>query len=452
MELNVKLEDVSPISRKLTITVPATEVSKRFEAGLVEVQKTANLKGFRPGNAPIGMIRQMYGEDVRHRIFHQVIDESFAFAARKHELKPVGRPKIDSSKHNHGEGEHDHGIKEGEDLTFTATVDVLPVIEVKNYTGVALKREVKDVTDADVEALVKNIQDSNAQLIPAGAGLVGADGSSTSRPAKKGDFVDISFDGGLVTDAGLDRKEGMKGSRMVEIGSDSLIPGFEENLIGMRSGETKTFQLKFPEDYFAEDFKGKTSEFTVTVSEVKEKKLPELDDEFAKGMGYADLKDLRTKARESMIAERKADTDRKLRSDLLGVLIEKTKFEVPLALIESQTRALAQDFAQELKQQQADDATIQQAVLSEIANLKARAENQVRASLILEEIANREKISVSAEDRAAEMSKMAASMRVEESRLMEFYEKNADRREDLDFRLRQEKVVAMLLDKAKISG
>lgn len=452
MELNVQVEKPSNILRKLTIRVPAKEVAARYSKGLAEVQATAKLKGFRPGQAPISVIKQYYGEDVRHRLFHNLIDESYQHAVRDQKLKAVGQPKIETPDHKTGAGEHDHTLNEDQDLTFTATIEVLPELEVKNYTGVALTRTGVDIKDADVEQVVKNLLDSQAELIPATSGLADASGNMGSRPARKGDFVDIQFDGGLVTDKGIEKQEGMKGGRVVEIGSDSLIPGFEENLIGMRSGESKTFRLKFPDDYFEKNIAGKESEFSVSLNDVKEKKLPELNDEFVKNMGYTDVADFRKKAKEHLLKEKTDEVDRKLRSDLLEHVISKNPFDVPQALIESQTRALAQDWAQELKRQGLDEQMIQNAVMSEIENLKKRAEQQVRASLVLEAIATQEKIEVKTEDYDTELKSMAVSMRVEEDKLKDFYTKNPARREDFVFRVRQERTLKFLLDKAKIKG
>jgi trigger factor len=452
MELNVQVEKPSAILRKLTIRVPAKEVAARYNSGLAEVQRTARLKGFRPGQAPIAIIKQYYGEDVRHRLFHNLIDESYQHAIRDQKLKAVGSPKIETPDHKTGEGEHDHALDENKDLTYTATVEVLPELEVKHYTGVALTRQGVDIKDADVETVIKNLLDSQAELVPATSGLADASGKMGSRPARKGDFVDVQFDGGIVTDQGVEKKEGMKGGRVIEIGSESLIPGFEDNLVGMRAGDSKTFRLKFPDDYFEKDIAGKEAEFSVTLNDVKEKKLPELNDEFAKNLGYLDVSDFRKKAREHLLKEKTDEVDRKLRSDLLEQLISKNAFDVPLALIESQTRALAQDWAQELKRQGLDDNMIQNAVMSEIENLRKRAEQQVRASLLLETIASQEKIDVKAEDYDTELKTMAAGMRVEEDKLKDFYSKNPSKREDFVFRIRQERTLKFLLDKAKIKG
>lgn len=452
MELQVTVEKPSNITRKLLIKVPASVVKNRFEAGLVEVQKDAKLKGFRPGQAPLGIIKQYYGEDVRHRLYHSLIDESFQHAVRENKLMAVGRPTIESPEHQHGEGAHDHAIHEDKDFTYTATVEVMPEIEVKGYTGIALTQEKKDVTNDDVEKVVQGMLDSQAQLEPVGGGLVLGDGSSSSRPVKKGDYADINFSGGLVQDGKVVEQEGMKGSRLLEIGSNSLIPGFEEEVVGMRKGETKTFKITFPKEYHAADIAGKDAEFTVTVNELKEKKMPELNDEFVKQMGYESVDDFRTKAKEYLGQEREQESQRKLRADLITAITEKNPFDVPNALVESQTRALAQDWAQELRQQGIDDNTIQGAIQQELENLKKRAEGQVRGSLLLEAIAKKENVELKPEEFDTELKKTAEQMKVDEQKLREYYAQNPGRQEDFAFRLRQERTIQFLLDKAKIKS
>lgn len=450
MELNVQIEKTSDISRKLTIRVPKQEVATRFERGLAEVQRTAKLKGFRPGHAPLSVIKQFYGEDVRHRIFHSLIDESFDHAVRTNNLRAVGSPQIETPEHKTGDGAHDHSVQEDQDLTFTATVEIMPEIDAKGYTGLSIQQEKIVVTDADIQKIVDGLRDSQAELVPAEGGLTMADGTQSSRPVKMGDHCQLSFDGGLVTETGVVPQEGMKGSRMVEVGSGALIPGFEEQMVGMRQGETKTFKIDFPKEYHATDLAGKQAEFTITIHEVKEKKLPELNDELAKTMGYEGLEDMKTKAREFMTRERTEESERKARSELLGQLMEKNKFDVPRALVEAQTRALAQDVAQEMKRQRIADQEIQQSLQAELSHLHTRAEGQVRASLLLEGIANKEKIAVTEADLADEIKKIAAGMKVGDDQLHEYYAKNPGKKDDLEFRLRQERTVRFLFDKAKI--
>jgi trigger factor len=448
MQLNVQIEKPSNIVRKLTIKVPAQAVASRFEKGLAEVARTAKLKGFRPGMVPMHVVKQFYGSDVRHRVFHNLIDESYKQALRENKIRAVSSPQIETPDHQTGKGEHDHTIEEGKDLTFTATVEILPEIEVKNYTGLTLKQDKVEINEADVEAIIKNLRDSQSQLVPAKGG-VDLPGGGSSRATRKGDFVDMAFSGGVVTETGVEERPGMKGSRVLEIGSDSLIPGFEEALIGMRAGETRTFRIPFPKDYYEAELQGKESEFTVTINDIKEKQMPELDDEFAKQAGYADLADLKAKAREHVTQQKTSEAERKVKSDLLQALIDKNPFECPQALVEAQTRSLAQDVAQNLKQQGFNDQMIQEALTAELENLKKRAESQVRASLLLEAVSKKEDIKVEKAELEAEMSRLAADMKVEESKLREYYMQNPQRLEDLEFRLREDRTVKFLIGKSR---
>ena len=435
-----KVEKKSNILRQLKVRVPAAVVSSRLERGLREVQKTAKLKGFRPGHVPMPVVKQFYGEDVRHQVFHDLIDESFQEAVRGEKLRAVGRPQIETPEHKTGAGEHDHAIEEGKDLSYLATVEVMPDIEVKGYTGIALTRESTKVEKDDVKKIVDNFLNAQAQLIP----------TADSHKARKGDSVEIKFEGGIVVDGKVEARAGMSGSRMLEIGSDSLIPGFEDELVGMQKGDTKTFKIDFPKDFYEKDLAGKPASFTVDLLEIKEKKLPELNDEFAKQMGYESLSDLNQKIEEHVGNEKKAESDRKLRSDLLQALIDKNTFEVPAALVQAQARALANDVAQNLKRQGADDKAVQEILMSEMANISKKAEGQVKASLLVEAVAKAEKFEVTAEDLDAEISKMATSMKVEEPKVKEFYLNNPSRRDDLEYRIREERTLGWLLEKAKI--
>ncbi len=451
MQLSIEVEKVSGISRKLSVRVPAEIVSKRIEGAYVELQKTVALKGFRPGNAPITMIKQYYKDDVQHRVFHTLIDETYEQAIRENKLKTVGRPKIETPQHKTGADEHAHTIETGQELVYTAQVDILPEVELKDYTGIPLKENSVDLTDKDIETVISAIADSQAQLIPVTGGLVGADGKPMGgREARKGDFVDVDFDGGLVTDSGVEKQAGMKGSRTLEIGSGSLIEGFEEQIIGMKSGENKTFRISFPKDYHAADLANKEAEFSVVVNSLKEKKMPEIDEEFAKGMGYENLSDMKKKAEEHLRRERTREVENSMKSELIEALIAKHKFEVPVALVQEQTRTLANSFASNLKQQGLTDAMIGEAITTQMEELKKRAEDQVKASLILDAIADQEQVSVSSREIDDEIEEMAVSMQTDEAKVREFYEKNPQRRADLEYRIREDKTVKLLIEKAKV--
>ncbi|OFZ83375.1 MAG: trigger factor [Bdellovibrionales bacterium RIFOXYD1_FULL_53_11] len=451
MEFSVQMEKPSNIVRKLTIKVPAKVISGRFERGLADVQRKAKLKGFRPGQAPLSIIKQYYGDDVRHQLYHDLIDEAVNEAVREQKLRAVGSPRVEVAGAKGGNGHEGHVLNENEDLNFVATVEIMPEVNIKHYTGFSLKKEIAEVKDTDVEKVVEALRDEQAELVPATGGLALADGSMSSRPAEMKDHVEIKFQGGIVADDGtVEEKAGMKGERVVEIGSGVLIPGFEDQLVGMRKGDTKTFAIKFPESFHDKSMAGKDAQFTVTLGEVKLKKLPELDDEFAKAAGYESVSDLRAKARGFLEHERNDESERKFRSDLLQTLIDKNPFDVPASLIMAQARAIAQDLGQDLKKQGMDEKMVEETLSGQFEHIKKRADNQVRASLLLEQVAKQENIEVKDDEITAEITRLAASMKVDEAKLKEFYDKNEDRRGNLAFRMLEDKVVRYITENSKV--
>jgi trigger factor len=447
MELKIQREEPSQTVRKLTITVPAQVISARLSKNFIDAQKKAKVKGFREGHVPMSMVQKVYGADVKHRVFHQIVDESFQEAVRKEEIRPVSRPQIDFGV---GKSEHDHSthsLVDGQELTFTATVEVLPEIEVKDYSGLKLTRQKVDVKDEDVEELISRIRDAHAQLAP-----VSKEGDDArSRPAQNGDFADIEFKGGVVTADGVEEREGMSGSHTLELGSQSFIPGFEEEIVGLRTGDEKTFRVTFPQEYGAPDLAGKEAEFNVKVNELKTKDLPELTDEFAKEAGYdGGMQDIRQKAKESLVKTRTEDADYQLKSDLIEQLIKKNKFEVPRALVQAQMQTLAQQFAQDLRQRGLNDEMIQRAIQKEEKTIRDKAENQVQAGLILDTIAKKEDIKVTQKDVDEELKTMAKSMNMEESKVRDYYTQDPKRLENLEFRIKEDKTIKLLLDQANV--
>lgn len=428
------VEKSSNITRKLTITVPAEKLASKFEKELALAQRKANLKGFRPGHVPLQLVREHYGPDVRAQVLRNAVDESYYEAIQEHGLKPIGQPKIEPK-------DGSFAALEGQDLTYFATIEVLPEIQVKNYTGLSLKKEKSEVEDKEVDEMVKGLLDQHAEVISL----------TEERPVAQGDFVDFHFDGGLLQEDGsVSPQPGMKGTRMVEIGSHSLIPGFEDEMVGTKKGETKVFKIKLPDEYDDKNLAGKEAQFTISINEIKEKKLPTLDDDFAKEAGYESLLDLKTKAREALVKSKKQDVERKIRSDLLQAIIDKNPIDVPTALIQAQTRAIAQEFASDLKSRGMNEQTIQAIIAQELTALTQRAENQVRAGLILEAISKQEKITLSPDDVDEELKKMAEEAKMDIAKLREFYQTNPNRKESFEFRLLEDRTIRFLLDQAKI--
>lgn len=429
MELKVELEKPSDSVRKLKISIPGQMVAGRFERGFAEVQKTARLKGFRPGKAPISVIKQYYGEDVRSRVYQKLIDESFDQAVAENSIRPASEPKIELAE---GFDLSSEDVEKG--FAFTATVEIFPEINAKDYTGIPLERETSEVTEADVQGSLEYFRENQAELNPI----------SSERPVQKGDHVDLTFAGGLVTPNGIEERPGMKGTQMVEIGAGMFIPGFEDQLIEMNRGDTKTFRITFPENYSDKDLGAKEAEFKVTINEIKEKKLPELNDEFAKGMKFENLEELRSALRVNMEREKKENAENQLQSDLMKAIRERNPFEVPQSLIQSQAKQLAYERITQIRKQYRElkEETVQKILASEFEQMKQHAEVQVRSSLLLDAIGKKEKIEVTNED-LTEYKRGSHEHHARDSKVSDT---------DLMFRIKQERIFQFLLDKAKIKS
>jgi trigger factor len=442
METQIKLENVSAIQKKFIVTIPADRVTKTVEKKFIETQKVASLKGFRPGKVPLTMVKQFYADDVKQRALQTLISESYSEALQKHPLRIVGEPQIEGVPHGHedetGHQHHHIHIHDGESLSFTATVEIVPEVEPKDYKGLSLEKNSEEVTAEDLGQVKKSLLDRKAELTP------------VERAAKMGDHVDFKYEGKVKTDAGFESNPELGGNRAAELGSGQLMPEFEAGIVGVKPGANKTFKMTYPSDYRDQNLAGKEAEYTVDVREVKEKKLPEWTEDLAKEFGYEGIADFETKTRERLSKGKKEEVDNQLRNHMIEKLIEKNAFEVPQALVYSQIRALADDYANELKRYGFNDQMVQSAIVSQLEDFKKRAETQVRAGILLDSIAKKEKIEVKPSDMEAELTKMAKGYGVETSTLQERFDSNPREKSNFEFRVREEMTIQLILSAAKI--
>jgi trigger factor len=228
METQIKLEEISAIQKKFIVTIPAEKVTKTVEKKYIEAQRTANLKGFRPGKVPLNMVKQYYGEDVRNKALNALINETYSEAVKKHPMRIVGDPQIEGLEHDHGDGQaHNHlHLNEGEPVTYVAIVEIVPEVEPKDYKGLTIEKISAEVNKDDIEGVRKNLLERKAEIGP------------VDRGAKLGDFVDFKYEGKLKTADGYVPDANLNGNRQAELGSGQLIPDFELNMVGMKAGET----------------------------------------------------------------------------------------------------------------------------------------------------------------------------------------------------------------------
>jgi trigger factor len=434
METQIKLENVSTVQKKFIVTIPAGKVSQTVEKKFAEAQKTAKIKGFRPGKVPLNLVKQYYKEEVNQSALNSLINETYNEALKKHELRIVGEPSFEGAK----EKEHIH-IAEGQELSYVATVEVVPEVDPKDYKGLSVEKVSAEVTAEDIEKVKKNLLDRKAEITPA------------ARAAKTGDFVDFKYEGKIKTDKGMESQPNLSGERNAEIGSGQLLPEFEKNLIGLKAGENKTFKMNYDKEFTDANLAGKEAEYTVDVREVKEKVLPAFTEELVKEFGYESLADFETKSKEMLAKNKAEESDNSLRNNMIEKLIEKNAIEVPQGLVYSQMRALADDYSNELKRYGFNDQMVQSAIVSQLQDFKKRAETQVRAGILLDAIAKKEKIVAKPADIEAEMAKMAASYGVEVKMLKDRLDANPRDLSNFEYRVREELTIQMILGAAKVA-
>ncbi len=442
METKIKLESVSAVQKKFLVTIPAAKVMKTVEKKLFEIQKTAKIKGFRPGKVPVNMVKQFYGEDIKNKALNSLVSETYAEAVKLHELRIVGEPQIEGVAHGHeGESEeaqkHLH-IHDNEDLSYVAMVEVVPEVDPKDYKGLSLEKASPTVNEDDINGVKKNLLERKAEVTP------------VERAAKTGDFVDFKFEGKLKTDKGFQPDANLSGDRYAEIGSGQLIPEFEKNMIGLKAGESKTFKMTYAKDYTDANLAGKEAEYEVSLREVKEKKFPEFNDEYVKEFGYENLADFKTKSTEMLQKNKAEEVENQFRNHMIEKLIEKNPFDVPQALVYQQIRALADDYAQELKRYGFNDQMIQSAVVGQLEDFKKRANMQVRAGILLDAIAKKDKIVATPADLDAEMQKMATNFNVDVKVLKDRFAQNPRDRANFEYRVKEELTIQHILSSAKV--
>jgi trigger factor len=412
---------------KLEFTIEA----KKFDEAIMKVyQKSAryfNIPGFRKGKAPFNIVERMYGDEIFYEdAFNELVPSIYEKEIEDNKIEAVSKPEINIVK-----------MKKGEDLVFTALVQTKPEVKLGKYKGIELKKVEYPVTDEDVEHELAHVQEHNARII-----------TVEDRPVQDKDIAVIDFQGfvdGKAFEGGKAEKHEL------EIGSKTFIPGFEDQVIGMKVGEEKDINVKFPEDYFSKDLAGKDATFKVKLHEIKEKQLPALDDEFAKDVSEFDtLKDYKTSIKE----KKQAQNDDKAKHETENLAIEavsnETKIDIPSGMIETEIDAMIRDLEQQLSYQGINldqYLKIMNKTRKEIEeNYKEQAEKNVKSRLILEAIIKEEKIESTDEEINAKIKEMATNYGRKEEELS----KNEALKEYIANTIKTEKAIELIIKNAKI--
>lgn len=386
---------------KLVIEASAEE----FEAGLIAAynknKNKISVPGFRKGKAPRKMIEQLYGSQIFFEdAANEIIPDAYADAAKESGLDIVSQPKVSIEQ-----------LESGKPFIFAAEVAVRPEVELGEYKGVEVTKADVEVTDADVEEELKKVQDQNSRTV-----------SVEDRAVKDGDMTVIDFEGFIDGEA----FEGGKGENYpLTIGSHSFIDTFEEQMIGMNIGEEKELNVTFPEDYHAENLKGKPATFKVTVKEIKEKQLPELDDDFAQDVSDFDtLAEYKDDLKKKIAERKESEAKAKKESEAIEKVVEAAKMDIPQAMIDTQVNRMLEDFAMRLQQQGLSvEQYFQYTGMTAdkiMEEMKPEAVKRIKNSLVLEAVAKAENIEVSEEEFEAELQKMADMYKMEIEKIKEF--------------------------------
>lgn len=421
--MQVSVETTSGLERRLTIAVPATDVDAKVDEKLAEVAKTAKINGFRKGKVPLKVVKQQYGQAARQEVTGDLINSSYMKAIEQESVKPAGYPKIEVNT-----------MESGKDLEYVATIEVYPDVEIGAFDNYEITRLSADIVDADVDKAIENLREQQASF------------SDVERAAADADQVAIDFVG---TKDGEEFQGGKGNDFKLTLGSNSMIPGFEDGIIGMNAGETKALPLTFPEDYQVEELQKADVEFAITVNKVQEKKLPEVNEEFMKHFGSDSMDQFRTEIKTNMERELSRATKGKLKVSVMDQLLESHDVELPKALIESEIQALREQMMQQFGGMQQNQNLDLKALLPDTM-FSEQAERRVSLGLIIGEIIKNNEIKVDADRVRAYIDETASTYEKPEE-LVNYYYQNQQMLAGVESVVLEDMVVDYVLEKAKVT-
>lgn len=359
--MRVSVETTSGLERRLTVGVPADRVDSAVDKRLQDAARSARLPGFRPGKVPFKVMKQRFGAGVRQEVLGEVISQSFQEAVMSENLRPAGQPSIEARK-----------MDAGQDVEYTATFEVFPVVEVNSLDDLSIEKPVADVTDADIDDIIEVFRKQQGKLV------------NVDRAAAEGDTVIIDFQGSREGEA-FDGGSGE--GTVLELGSGRMIPGFEDGLIGASADEQKTLNLTFPEDYQNEDLAGAAVEFEVKVKEVQELELAPVDEALFAQYGLAEgtEEDFRAEVKQNMERELRNAVEAYVKSQVMDAIVAAhTDLELPSALIGQEISAMRQQMFQQFGGAAPQDLDLTTILPDEM--FSEQAERRVKLGLVVAEM------------------------------------------------------------------
>jgi trigger factor len=431
--MKTELIDVSPTQKEIKIEIETSVVRESYDRVSDRYAKQAKVPGFRPGHAPRSVVRTRFKSEIRGEVLQELIPTAVNAAIEKHELTAISEPdvQLENAEALEKFGEQSIGVKVG--------IEVLPKIELKSYKGLEAARRVRPVTDAGVDEMLEALRESAAAMQPV-----------EDRNSALGDTVTVTVDGAFLDDP---EAEHIKADDVeVTLGGQGVQQEFNDNLLDVKADDEKTFTVSYPEDFSSKDLAGKRVEYTAKVTAVRVKELPEMDDEWAKSLGedFDSMATLKTKIREDMEKRSAMEADHRLRSELMAKLLENNPFEVPASMVDHQTNRRLESVVRDMISKGVDPRNQQMNWEGAREELKAQAEADVRGSLLLETIADEEKIEVSNEEVEAEIEGIATSSKQPIEQVRSVLTKDGGER-SIANRLRNRKALDLLVENASVA-
>ena len=421
------------LKREYRVVVPAADLETKVNTRLEDLKGRVRINGFRPGKVPIGHLKRVYGRAVMAETIDETVREANASIVSEHGFKLAKEPKVSLP-----EAEADvNAVVEGKaDLSYAVAIEILPNIELADFSTISLEKLTAPVTDEEVDAAVKRLAEQSRPFEDKGEGA----------KAATGDKVTVSFTG---TIDGKPFEGGTGEDIAVELGSNSFIPGFEVQLAGIAAGETRTVKATFPENYLSRDLAGKEASFEVVAKSVAAPGSVSVDDAFAKSLGMESLDKLKEALKERITREHAAESRRKVKRALLDALDERHRFELPPTLVEEEFGNVWRTVTSDLEAQKktfADENTTEEAARAEYRGI---AERRVRLGLVLSEIGAKNSIQVTDDEMSRAVMERARQFPGQEQRIWEYYRKSPEATASLRAPLYEEKVVDFLLELVK---
>ncbi|AWB68366.1 trigger factor [Saccharobesus litoralis] len=418
--MQVSVETTQGLERRLKITVPGDSVDQKVNDQLRRLSKTQRIDGFRPGKVPVSIIKKRYGAAVRQDVANEVVQQNFYQAVIQEKLTPAGAPQIEIE-----------ALSEGKDFEFTATFEVYPEVTVEGLDKLEVEKVAASVKDEDLDNMIETLRGQHATW------------KEIKRKSKKGEKVTIDFVGSID---GEEFEGGKAENFELELGSDKMIPGFEKGIIGMKTGEEQDITVTFPEDYQAENLKGKEAVFKITVHKVEEKVLPEIDDEFCAKFGVEEggLDALKVEVRKNMERELNASLKLANKNAAIDALTSSVEVDIPKALIDQEVEALRQQAVQRF------GGNTQNVPELPASLFEDNATKRVKTGLVLSEVIKANEIKAD-DDKVKALIEDMASAYEDPSEVVDYYMGNEELLNNMRNVAIEEQAVDFILTQAKVS-